>query len=102
MSHFDKLSQDERMRNMALDQHMAEVIHDLDRSGWIEQGREEGLQRGREEGMQQGKEEGLQQGRQEERQQVVLNMLKKKADISFISEVTGLPEKEIKKFKNGS
>ena len=110
MSHFDKLSQDERMRNMALDQHMAEVIHDLDRSGWIEQGREEGmqqgreegLQQGREEGMQQGREEGLQQGRQEERQQVVLNMLKKKADISFISKVTGLPEKEIKKFKNGS
>ena len=98
MSHFDKLSQDERMRNMALDQHMAEVIHDLDRSGWIEQGREEGLQQGRTE----GREEGLQQGRQEERQQVVLNMLKKKADISFISEVTGLPEKEIKKFKNSS
>ena len=122
MSHFDKLSQDERMRNMALDQHMAEVIHDLDRSGWIEQGKEEGIQQGREEGLQQGihrgreegiqqgihrgREEGIQQGihrgREEGIQQVVLNMLKKKADISFISEVTGLPEKEIKKFKNGS
>ena len=106
MSHFDKLSQDERMRNMALDQHMAEVIHDLDRSGWIEQGREEGIQQGIQQGRTEGREEGLQQGihrgREEGIQQVVLNMLKKKADISFISEVTGLPEKEIKKFKNGS
>ena len=96
MSHFDKLSQDERMRNMALDQHIAEVIHDLDRSGWIEQGREEGIQQG----IHQGREEGLQQGRQEERQQVVLNMLKKKADISFISKVTGLPESQVKEIKN--
>ena len=48
------------------------------------------------------KEEGRQEGRQEERKQVILNMLKKKADITFISEVTGLSEKEIKKFNNKS
>ena len=41
-------------------------------------------------------------GRWEGRQEVVLNMLKEKADISFISKVTGLSEKEIKKLKNGS
>ena len=56
----------------------------------------------KEEGRQEGIQKGRQEGRQEERWQVVANMLKKKADISFISEVTGLPEKEIKKFKNGS
>ena len=39
--------------------------------------------------------------RWEEREQVILNLLKKKLDISFISEVTGLSEKEIKKIKNG-
>ena len=38
------------------------------------------------------KEKGHWEGRQE----VVLNMLKEKADISFISKVTGLSEKEIK------
>ena len=51
------------------------------------------------------KEEARQEGIQQERQQVVLNMLKKlkkKLDISFIAEVTGLSEKEIKKLKNGS
>ncbi len=42
------------------------------------------------------------QGRWEGRQQLILNMLKKKVDIAFISEVTGLSEKEIKKLKNGS
>ena len=48
------------------------------------------------------KEEGIQKGRQEERQQVVLNMLQEKADISFVSKVTGLSEDEIKKLKNGA
>ena len=52
----------------------------------------------KEEGRLEGEIRGIQKGRQE----VILNMLKKKADISFISEVTGLPEKEIKKLKNGS
>ena len=41
---------------------------------------------------------GLRKGRQE----ILHNMLKKKVDINFISEVTGLPIKEIKKLKNGS
>ena len=45
---------------------------------------------------------GLEKGWQDGRQEVILNMLKKKADISFIAEVTGLSVKEIKKFKNGS
>ena len=49
-----------------------------------------------------GRKEGRQEGRQEERKQVVLNMLKKKLNISVISEVTGLSEKAIKQLKNGS
>ena len=48
------------------------------------------------------REEFMQQGRMENQQAVILNMLKEKADIAFISKVTGLPEKEIKKLKNGS
>ncbi len=47
------------------------------------------------------KEEGRQEGRQTERQQVVLNMLKEKSDIAFISKVTGLSKEEIKKLKKG-
>ena len=49
-----------------------------------------------------GRWEGERKGRKAERQQVVLNLLKKKQDISFISEVTGVSEKEIKKLKNGA
>ena len=55
-----------------------------------------------EKGRWKGRQEGRKEGRQEGRQEVILNMLKKRLDISLISEVTGLPAKEIKKLKNGA
>jgi len=64
--------------------------------------REKGRFEGMRQGIRKGRQEGLQEGRQERDKEVVLNMLKKKAEISFISEVTGLSEKEIKKLKNGN
>ena len=48
------------------------------------------------------KEKGRWEGRQEKRQQVVLNLLKEKANIAFISKIIGLSEKEIRKLQNGS
>ena len=63
-----------------------------------ERAREEARQEARQEWWQKGRQEG----RQEEKQEVVLNMLRKQADMVFISEVTGLSEEEIKKLKNGS
>ena len=66
------------------------------------EGRQEGRMEGRQEGRMEGRQEGLQKGRIAERQEIVLNMLQKKADISFISEVTGLSKDEIRKLKNGS
>ena len=56
----------------------------------------------KEKGRWEGERQGFKKGRQEERQQVVLNMLKEKADIAFISKVTGLSEKAIRKLKNSS
>ena len=56
----------------------------------------------KEKGHWEGERKGLKKGRQEGRQEVVLNMLKEKADIAFIAKVTGLSEKEIKKLKNSS
>ena len=47
-------------------------------------------------------QKGRQEGRQEEKQEVVLNMLRKQADMVFISEVTGLSEEEIKKLKSNT
>ena len=42
-------------------------------------------------------ERGIQKGIRK----VILNMLQKNLEIPFISEVTGLPETEVIKFKNG-
>ena len=62
------------------------------------EGKREGMRKGRQEGIQKGIEKGIQKGRQE----VILNMLKEKMNISVISKVTGLPAREIKKLKNGA
>ena len=56
----------------------------------------------KEEGRVEGIRKGIQKGRKEGRQEVILNMLKEKADIAFIAQVTGLSETEIKKLKNSS
>ena len=104
MKHFDKLSQEEKLQQIALDQHMTEVIHDLDRSGWIEQGRKEGMQEGIERGMQQGREEGMQEGReegmQEGREDLILKMLEKGYSVFEISQITDLSEAEILELKD--
>ena len=58
-----------------------------------EQEHKKGLRRG----LKKGRQEGLEQGKKE----IVLNMLEARADMTFISKVTGLPVREIKKLKNG-
>ena len=62
-----------------------------------EEGRQEGIRQGIQQGMQQGMSAGIEKGRQE----LILSMLKKSADLNFISEVTGLSVKKLKQFKNG-
>ena len=47
-------------------------------------------------------QKGMEKGMEKGRRSVALNMLKKQADMAFISEVTGLSVEEIKKLKNGS
>ncbi len=64
--------------------------------------REEIRQKARLEGRQEGWQKGQQEGWQKGRQEIVVNMLKKSADMAFISEVTGLSVEKIKKLKNGS
>ena len=68
----------------------------------LQRGLEQGLQRGLEQGLQRGLEQGRGEGRQEERRQLALKLLNKKTDISFISEMTGLSEAEIKKITSKS
>ena len=83
MKHFDKLSNDERIRrNKELDEHMTEVIHGLDKAGWIEEGKE--------------------QGRKEERIDLIFKMLEKGCSVLEISQMTDLSEKEILELKKSS
>ena len=65
-------------------------------------GRKEGRMEGHEKGLLKGRMEGHEKGRQDERQKLALRLLKKKMDLAFISEVTGLSQKEITKLRNGS
>ena len=62
--------------------------------------KEEGRREGMQQGVLKGRREGVQQGRQENMQAVVCNMLREKADMDFISKVTGFSEEEIIKLKN--
>ena len=72
--------------------------------GAIESIREEGMQVGLEKGMQvgleKGMEKGLEKGLEKGKKKVALNLLEKNAELSFISEVTGLSVKEIEKLKD--
>ena len=56
----------------------------------------------KEKGRWEGERKGRKEGRKERDKEVVLNMLKEKINVSVISKVTGLAEKEIKKLKNGA
>ena len=62
--------------------------------------RAQALQEGVQLGIQEGRQEGVQLGVQKRDKEVIGNMLREKADISFISKVTGLPEAEIVKLKS--
>ena len=85
LNHLNKLSRDEELYQQALTEEINRVAYALDRDGLLE------------EGMQKGRQEGLKTGELNKQQEIALNMLKERADISFISKVTGLSEDEILK-----
>jgi len=49
-----------------------------------------------------GRQEGMQEGIQKGRQEIVLNMLKEKVEMAFISKITGFSKEEIEKLKKNS
>ena len=61
----------------------------------IQIGQKKGIQIGQEKGIQIGREKGIQIGRQEEKQDIILNMLKNKIDISTIMKITKVTEDKI-------
>ncbi len=72
----------------------------------LDEAREEGMRKGMSAGMKKGrlagKKEGMSAGMEKGRQELILNMLKEKANLAFISKVTGLSVKKLKKLKNGN
>ena len=82
LEHLEELSRDEQLRQEAFSRKINEVAYQLDRRGLIE--------------------EGLEKGRSEGTIKIALNMLRKKLELSFIAEVTGLSENEVKKLKKES
>ena len=71
--------------------------------GWekgVKEGVKKGLEKGVKEGVKKGLEKGIKEGVEKGRHNIVFNMLKENMDISVISKVTNLSEKEIKKLKN--
>ena len=61
----------------------------------INEGREEGWQKGRQEGRKEGRQEGREEGQKAKEKSVILNMLRKKIDISTIIECTGASKEQV-------
>ena len=87
---------------MDIREHIKEKGRYEGRQEGMQEGMEKGWQEGRQEGRQEGMQKGMEKGMQARGKEIVLNMLKEKADLTFISKVTGLSIKKLKKFKNGN
>ena len=69
------------------------------RKAGIEQGIQEGLQQGIQEGLQQGISQGISQGIEQERNTIINAMLSKGLSYDTISEITNIPNQEIKRMR---
>lgn len=88
----EKISQDERERDLAYRRERA--IRDQNAI------RQAGYFDGREEGLKDGRKEGKIEGKREEKIEIAKNMLNKKMDIELISELTNLTIEEIDNINN--
>ena len=61
----------------------------------MEKGMERGIEKGIEKGMEKGIKKGVEEGQRVKEESVILNMLKKKIDISTIMECTGVSKEQI-------
>ena len=80
LKHLEELSRDKELFYKALSRENSEIAFDLNKQGWIEEGREE--------------------GRETNKKSIALKMLKEGLDEAFISKITNLSEAEIIKLKN--
>ena len=98
IKHLESLSQDEKFIyelrvEKALENHKALLRHTKNQG--IKKGRKEGINIGIGKGREEGINIGIGKGREEEKKALIVNLLKKKQPISFISEVTDWPEEKV-------
>ena len=84
LKHLEELSRDKELFYKALSRENSEIAFDLNKQGWIEEGREKGRK----------------EGRETNKKSIALKMLKEGLDKAFISKITSLSEAEIIKLKN--
>ncbi len=99
MGHFMKLTQSERERLWEEQRQKSEWIWQGRLEHARSQGLTEGVHKGRKEGLTEGVRQGHEKGVQEGQLKVALQMLKEKADINFISRVTGLTKEKVLKLQ---
>ena len=90
IKHLESLSEDEKFIYKLRVEKALE-----DRQALLTHAKNQGLEEGREEGREEGINIGVGKGREEEKKALIINLLKKKQPISFISEVTAWSEDKI-------
>ncbi len=95
----DKISQDDRLRRMALKAKLERMDHKQELYEAKRDGRAEGEKIGRQQGETIGEARGRKEGIKQNQEETALKMLQKQMDIPTIKEITGLTEEEIKKLK---
>ncbi len=83
------------------EEEIIEILENKNMKGGVEMGTlaRKWFEEGREVGLKEGIEKGIEKGIYEDKKQVAKNMLMRGLDEKFVSEVTGLSEKEVRKIK---
>ena len=93
--HLEFMSQDEYLRFEEEAREKFRLDHNTIMAEKWEAGLEKGLLRGRKEGREEGMEKGLLKGREAAMTETALKLLKQKADLSFVSGITGFSNKKL-------
>ena len=103
----EKLSQDDRMRDIAFHQKLAQMDYQVGLEMAQEEGEARGIARGELKGQKKGEKigerrgviKGEQQGRENAKREIAKKMLEMQMNVQDISTATGLSEEEIKKMQ---
>ena len=93
LEHLAKMSQNEILRERALEREKNWVAYHLEKEGLLNENMEKGIKKGMEKGIKKGMEKGI----KKEKQAIILTMIELNYSESEIAKVVKCPEDEIKK-----